>query len=112
MSNKDQKHIMWSALSIALVYGFINLSSYILLVVKIETNFNIYSIFIIMNVVILPTLFFFLELSGHREKIWKFWKNLPIFVHKIVCIFCLFWIGYVSWKSLVPAIKKDYERNN
>ena len=110
MVKKSKEKVMWPAGSCASIFAFANLSVYIGLA-QIELNFPSYSIMMVLNVVILPSLFLFLELSGHRENLWNFWKSMPSFIHKAICFLCAFWISFISLKSLIPAIKKDYERN-
>lgn len=99
---------VWPALSFALLFTFVNLSLYIFLAFK--SGFPIYFIMIISSLT-LPTFAIFLELSGIREKLWNIWKSWPVVVHKIICGICAFWIGFLSFKALIPAIKKNYEKN-
>ena len=107
---KKKKNAVWPAGSCVSVFAFVNLSAYIGLA-QIELNFSTYTIMLIFNTFVIPSLLLFLDRSGYGEDLWNFWKSIPLRVHKGICFLCLFWIGYISFKGLVPAIKKDYERN-
>lgn len=108
MNEEPTSKKVWPALSFTLLYVFINLSLYIFLALK--PSFPIYIAMIVLNI-LWVAIALFLELSGARKKLWKTWKSLPIIVHKIICGICGFWIGFLSLKALIPAIKKDYEKN-
>lgn len=88
--------------------AFYNMTGYILLASKLSSPS--YSIIIVMNVLVITPIIIFLDFAGYKDKIWKFWQSLPILGHKILCVICLFWI-FFSLKALLPAIKKDYEKN-
>ena len=108
MNDESMLKNVWPALSFTLLFVFINLCLYILL--ALESNFPIYVTIIISNL-FLATAALFLELSGLREKLWSVWRSWPTAIHKIICGICVFWIGLLSFKALIPAIKKDYEKH-
>lgn len=110
MPKKNKKYILWPAGSFVLIFAFVNLSSYVGLA-RVELSLPAYAVLIIFNVLILPPCLLFLELSGYKEKLWNFWKSIPLIVHQGSCFLCLFWIGFISFKSLMPIIKKEYEKN-
>lgn len=110
MNKKNNKQILWSAGSSTSIYAFVNLSAYTGLA-QLELSFPAYAIMMVFNIVIFPSFFLFLELSEYRGRLWNFWKSIPLAVHKGICFLCLFWITFISLKGLIPAIKKDYERN-
>jgi len=110
MSKKSDKKFIWPTGSCVSVFAFFNLSTYVGLA-QIELNFPTYAVMIIANVVIIPSVLLFLDRSGYGEDLWSFWKSIPLFIHKGICFLCLFWISFISLKGLIPAIKKDYERN-
>lgn len=108
MTKESTTKKFWPALSIASLFACYHLFLYILL--ALEPGFQIYAAIVISNFVLIFTSLF-LEFSGLREKIWKQWKAWPVVAHKIICGVCAFWIGALSLKALLPAIKKDYEKN-
>jgi len=100
---------IWPAFSIITMLAFYNLSLFIFLAFK--SSFIVYAVMIISNFIILPSVFLFLELSGYREKLWNKWKKFPLKIHKFICAICVLWIGVLSLKALIPALKKSYEKN-
>jgi len=106
---KEIKSIpFWPALSITLLFAFLNLSFTILLILKI--NFFIYCTIIISNLA-LTTVYLFLELSGFRKILWSKWNSLPTIIHKFICLICAFWLAFLICKALIPTMKKAYEEN-
>jgi len=106
-----RKKKMWSALSLTFLYGFINLSVFICLASKIS-DFYLFSNIIVFQVLLIPMSILFIELMGYREKIWKFWKSVPILVHQLITAFCIFWGGYLCLKAFLPIIKEQYVKNS
>lgn len=101
------KHTFWSAGSCTLLFAFLNITTYVVLA-QVE-SFHLYVVMFISNCFVLPSLFLFLELSGYRKTIWSFWKSMPLFTHRGVCLFCFFWI-VIALNGLIPVIRKDYEK--
>lgn len=98
-------------MSLTFLYGFINLSVYICLTSKIS-DFNLFSIIIVLQTFLIPMFILFIELMGYREKIWKFWKSVPILVHQLITALCIFWSGYLGVKAILPIIKEQYVKNS
>lgn len=96
-------------MSLISLFAFLNMAIYILL--SFRSSFPLYFTIFVVTVFVLPAIYLFLELTGYREKSWKFWQSLPILGHMSLCALCLLWIGYLLPKALLPAIRKEYEKN-
>ena len=109
MIKESNKLIIWPAISATLIFGFVYL--FLFICASLKFSFESYVFLVIGNVFLLPLTILFLELSGCAKKIWKFWKSLPLIVHQGTCIFCGFWICWISFKGLIPSLKKEYDKN-
>lgn len=52
-----------------------------------------------------------LEITRLREKLWNFWKTIPLYVHYLICV-AYFTMLFIIIKHILPSlVKKEYEKN-
>ena len=105
---KKVKGEKWPALSVVLLFSNMTLCFVIFPVLKL--NFNIYYTIVIINLVVIPAIFLYLEFTGTREKLWAKWKSVPTIIHIIICGICILG-GFFLLYTTFPGMKKIYEKN-
>lgn len=106
MRTKREK---WACYSFTSLFAFSNLTSVIFLDLKFDRIS--WTLVFILGSFVIPTGMIFLEISGHKKKLWKFWKSLPIDTHQIITIIFLIFTGYLAKIALPKIIKNGYEKN-
>lgn len=107
-NSKSIKKKIWPALSTCTLVGFLNLATFIC----IEKYFSYFSLFavLILSIIIIPMVSIFLELTGIRKRIWKYWsEKIKFYVHQLISMICLFWIFSLSFKCLLPLTREMYD---
>ncbi len=108
MVDKLEKTSKIALLSFVLVYSFVIFITFVC--ISIKTSFQVYIIAILLDILVIPTSFVLIDLSGGLKKYFMKWQKIPKHIHYLLVIVIGSVIGLMSYKVLIPALKKEYER--